>query len=218
MGPVAFFRVEHVLIARDADRFAASAALQQRDVLGRWTRLLSTAAAPAAGWLGRADPLLAAKLRWRALQGCSADRWQSICETAWDDVARTARPTAGWRVLERAHAQNCRVVLLSDHPAAALGDLVAETGAVGLIAPTLQLEHGHLNGEASGPFLGGRADRVALIRWASDHAASFEGAIAVGARAVDVPMLASVARPCAASPDAALRKVADELGWPIVTA
>ncbi|MFM2162033.1 MAG: hypothetical protein RLZZ383_1545 [Pseudomonadota bacterium] len=218
MRPVAFFRVEHVLVARDADGLAAWAALQQRDVFGRWGRLATAWVAPAAGWVGRANADVAASLRWRALKGCSADRWAYLCEASADDLVRAGRPKAGWRALEHAHAQGCAVVLLSDQPREALGDLTRATGAAGLIAPTLTTLDDRLTGDATGPFLAGRADRAVLARWASDHGASFDGAIAVGARSTDIPMLASVARPCAASPDAALRRTADALGWPVVTA
>lgn len=217
MRTVAFFRVEHVLVARDADGFAAWAALQQRDLLGRWGRLAATWVAPAAGWLGRADPTTAATLRWRALEGCSADRWAYLAETAGHDLAAAPRPKAGWRALDQAHAQGCAVVLLSDQPRDALGDLVQATGAAGVVAPTLTFRDDRLTGAATGPFLGGRADRRSLATWAAEHGATVDGAIGVGARAVDIPLLASVARPCAASPDAALRRVADELGWPVVT-
>lgn len=212
--PTAYFRVESVLVQRTGLGCAAWFAARHARITHRITRLASVGlAAPIAAVAAPADAI---RWAWRGLEGCSEDRWIVLGETYWTDRVLPALNPAGVALVHRCRAQGDRVVLVSDHPDAAIGRLQAHLGADELVCNRLQVRDGQLTGALRPPVITGRVDG----QWIRAHAAARGDDPArcrgYGASAADATLLSGVGLPCAVTPDLALRRIATQFSWPIV--
>lgn len=213
---IAVFRVEGALVRRSALGCAAWLAMAQREVLGRAARvglvgLAGTLAAP----LGPAVPL---RLAWRALAGCSEDRFAVLADFYGEDLVASAWNEPGLRLVERCREAGDTIVLLSDHPEACLGPLVTRVRPDLVLANHLVIEHGRLTGALAEPVHTARADGGWLRALAQQRGHDPQRVRAYGARADDATLLSGAPLPCAVTPDRALRQLARTFSWPVVDA
>jgi phosphoserine phosphatase len=213
----ALFRVEGVLVQRSARAAAAWMAARQQLISHRLLALGALAlSAPLAAPGG--DPLLATRLAWRALEGCSEDRMWVLAEDWWNLQLRPRLHTPGVELLRRCQEQGMKVLLLSDHPEQAIAPLQALLGADALLCNRLEVVHGALTGALVPPIFTGQVDGTWLRNEARRHGVDPERCLAYGASGSDATLLSAVARPCAVTPDRALRRLAATFDWPVVEA
>jgi phosphoserine phosphatase len=215
LPPVAFFRLEGVLVRRSARACAAwIAARQQR--MSR--RLLSfgaiAASAPMSLPLG--DPEQSTRWLWRTLEGCTEDRLEVLGQDWWRDQVLTHWNIAGLDLVKRCQDQGMHIVILSDQPRAAVGPVKDALGADVLICNALERRHGTLTGRLISPVFSGYADSAWLKSVATEHGFSSDQLFAYGSSGSDATMLSGVQRPCTVTPDRALRRLATTFDWPIV--
>jgi phosphoserine phosphatase len=213
--PLALFRVEGVLLKRSALGCAAWMAARHRDLGSRLTGLAAMALTRP---LDAVDSAVAAKVAWRALSGCSDDRLYVLGELYREDRLEDAWNAVGLDLLDRCKRRGDRVVLLSDHPDVALGDLATRLGADRLVCNRFVVEDGRATGALAEPVFYGRADGSFVRKLAAELGADPGRVMAYGCHASDATLLSGVALPCAVTPDLRLRGIAATFDWPIVEA
>lgn len=212
---IAIFRVEGVLLKRSALGCAAWMAARHRDLGGR---LLGTVASLFTRPLDALDGAAATGLAWRALSGCSEDRLFVLGELYQADRLADAWNAAGLSLLDRCKQRGDHIVLLSDHPDVALGDLAGRLGAQHLVCNHLELRDGRATGALTSPVFSGQADGGFVRKLAQDLGLSADRVTAYGATMSDATLLSGVVLPCAVTPDLRLRRLATACDWPIVEA
>jgi HAD superfamily hydrolase (TIGR01490 family) len=108
------------------------------------------------------------------------------------------------------------VVIVSssgDEVVSAIGELL---GVDRVIATRMAIEHGRFTGEIDF-FAAGPNKATAIKELASSEGYDLDECYAYSDSVSDVPMLEVVGHPTAVNPDRALRRIATERGWPIVT-
>lgn len=213
-GAAAFFRVEGVLVPRSAASCAAWMAANTADWLGRAGRVAATLAARPLARFG--DAAGATKLAWRALEGCSEDRLITLGGWYADDEVLAQLDPTGLDLLARCRDRGDRIVLVSDHPRVALRGLVERLGADELIANRLEVVDGRSTGALVEPVVTGRLDGGWVRAYAARHGLDPLACAAYGHDTADATLLSGVGRPCAVTPTAPLRRLADDVGWPVV--
>ena len=220
----AFVRVEGALLRRPtlaaAAWLAANAQTFERRALGLGAVL---AAAPLAlRGTPLADAATANRLGWAGLRDVSEDRLAILGEAYYRAHLADAIRPAGRRALDRARAAGDVVVLVSDNLDVVMTHLAADLGAEHLLCNRLELRGGAVAGErrATGrladPIVGGTVGGARLAAFAAEHGFDLARCAALGSAGDDALLLAAVGRPCAVAPDAALRRHARDLDWPIL--
>lgn len=211
--PAAFFRLEGPLSSRTT---AAAAAWIGGNAQHLAERALRFGAAWAAGPLSAAlDGPTAARLAWAALRGTSEDRIRVLGEEYAEEKLIPALRPVGLDLWEQARRDGCFLVLVSDgvHE---LADVVGRHLKADLVvANTLELRNGRATGRLADPVVG-RLGGERLKALAAAHGLDLARSRAYGAGADDQLLLSAAGLPCAVVPDAALRRVARDLDWPVV--
>jgi phosphoserine phosphatase len=211
--PGAFFRLEGPLTSRHG---ATAAAWMGGNAQHLGERALRFGAAFAAGPLAFAmDTPTASRLAWAALRGTSEDRLRVLGEEyAEEKLIPSLRPV-GIDLLEQCRRDACVLVLVSDglHD---LADVVGRHLRVDhVVANRMEFRNGRATGRLLDPVvgrLGGERLRELADRLGVDLALSR----AYGGGQDDQLLLSAIGLPCAVAPDRALRRVANDLDWPVV--
>ncbi len=216
MSTVAWFRFEGVLVPRTTLACATWMAARHHDVLGRVGRV-------GAGWLGRGlafagDPGEALRLAFRGVAGASEDRIAILSEDWADAVIADGLHAPGCRLLDRARDQGLTPVLVATHPEGVVARVAQHLGVDHHLANHLEIVDGFATGRLTSPVVTGHLDRRRLEADAHARGLSTQRACAYGHAAEDTAFLAAAPRPCAVTPTPRLRRLAQELGWPIVEA
>jgi len=216
MAPTALFRVEGTLLHRSPMACAAWFAAHQADPSSRWHKVGRALSAPRfARWIPGGGDDRSQRWMWSPLEGCSEDRWLVLSEQWWEEATHHLN-TAGWDLVAQCQRQGYRIVLLSSLPRQVLGNLAQRLEADELLCNDVVLEHGELTGQLVQPLLPRRLDATWLHRFARERGLEPSEILAYGSKEADNTLLSAVTRPCAVTPDAALRRLAVSLGWPIV--
>lgn len=160
----------------------------------------------------------AAEVRDRILRAVAGHRVDEVVALGDDfipGVAARVTPQARQLLDHHAAAGHDRVVVsatsqeIVERLAARLG---MERGA-GTVS---QVVDGRYTGRLAGPFCygAGKADVVAAL--AAEHGYDLDGCYAYSDSVSDLPMLDLVGRPVAVNPEAELRAIAADRGWPVV--
>jgi HAD superfamily hydrolase (TIGR01490 family) len=116
-----------------------------------------------------------------------------------------------------AHKQAGRdVVIVSASGEEVVGPIGAMVGADHVIATQMVADEGKYTGEIAS-YLYGPAKADAVIALARQRGYDLAQSYAYSDSSTDLPMLEAVGYPSAVNPDRALRKAAQERGWPILT-
>jgi len=212
--PVAFFRLEGVLLPRPASLAAAWLAANAQE-LSRRLGSLSAVAASAPFSLGLGDPAVGARLAWMGLRGMSEDRLEVLGEEYWATHLDDKLRAAGVDLVNQAKKDGRVVVLVSDHLEPIARHAQKAVKADLLVANRMELRDGKATGRLLDPVVarfGGRP----LRDFVAEHDLDLDGARAYGAASSDQVLLAAIPWPCAVHPDRGLRRVARDLDWPIV--
>lgn len=193
---------------------AAWAAARQRDVSQRVAGLGAQLLSRAAGSVLGPAPALA----WRGLDGCSADRLAFLADLWWADHVEPTLHAPGLQLWRGCGELGHTRVLVSDHPRAFVAHLAEHLGADELVANRLEVVDGRCTGRLAEPVLSGRRDGGWIRAVAQRRGADPLAVHAYGAHAQDATLLSGAGRPCAVTPDPALRRLAHDVGWPVVEA
>jgi phosphoserine phosphatase len=212
--PVAFFRLEGVLVARPAALAAGWFATNAQHLSGRLARF-GAVAASAPFNLGVGDPALGARLAWMGLREMSDDRVEVLGEEYWAIWLAEHLLPAGVDLLARARRDGFATVLVADHIEPIARHAAAELKVDHLVANRVEMRNGRCTGRLLDPVVarfGGRP----LRDFTAAHQLDLSQARAYGSAAADQVLLSSAPWPCAVHPDRGLRRVARDLDWPIV--
>jgi HAD superfamily hydrolase (TIGR01490 family) len=108
------------------------------------------------------------------------------------------------------------VIIVSTSGEEVVGPVGAMLGADDVIATQMVVDDGKYTGEI-GRYAYGPEKAVAVVALAADRGYDLAGSYAYSDSATDIPMLETVGHPFAVNADRALRKVATERDWPLLT-
>jgi len=212
--PVAFFRLEGVLLKRPAPLAAAWLAANAQQLKHRLGSLSAVvASAPFA--LGLGDPAIGARLAWMGLKGMSEDRLEVLGEEYWATHLEGKLRAAGVDLVHQAKKDGRTIVLVADHLEPIARHAQKAVKADLLVSNRMEMRDGKATGRLLDPVVarfGGRP----LRDFIAEHDLDLDGARAYGATTADQVLLAAIPWPCAVHPDRGLRRVARDLDWPIV--
>ena len=144
------------------------------------------------------------------------DRLRMLAEELWEQGLEPAlRPEAG-ELIQRSRAQGLRQVLVTGAFDLAVAPLVRELGFDDCGANRLDLADGRATGHLVPPVMAGAAKAGWIRAYAEREGLSLGSSYAYADSLSDLPMLSVVGRPTAVNPDAGLRRVAREQGWPVL--
>jgi HAD superfamily hydrolase (TIGR01490 family) len=153
---------------------------------------------------------------FRFFRGLTADRLRLLAEELWEQVLEPAlRPEAA-ELIQRSRAQGLRQVLVTGAFDLAVAPLVRELGFDDCGANRLDLADGRATGHLVPPVMAGAAKAGWIRAYAEREGLSLGSSYAYADSLSDLPMLSVVGRPTAVNPDAGLRRVAREQGWPVL--
>lgn len=212
--PAALFRVEGALVPRPVAMAAAWMAANAQGLGERAARLGAAAlAVPFA--LGVGDAATGHRLAWSALRGTSEDRLRVLGEEYAEAFLVPALRPVAVDLVERCRREGFAIVLLSDHLDTVARPLGVHLRADVVVANRLEVRDGRATGRLEDPLVA-RFSGERLGALADAHGFDLERSRAYGASLEDQLLLGAIARPCAVYPDAALRRVARDLDWPVV--
>lgn len=213
----AFFRFEGVLFDVSPTKTAAWMALKQPKPLeriGRFGLVMLSQRLRGAGPSGLAET--STKGLWRALQDCSEDRLYVLAEEYHEDVLGDAGLERGLTLMQQCAQQGHEIVVLSEHPHLFIEAALKTLPAHELLCNHLELEDRAVTGRLAEPIFDGQLDGTWVRKFCAERGYDPTLSIAYGAKASDATLLSGVGRPCAAFPDARLRRLARSFDWPIL--
>ncbi len=119
-------------------------------------------------------------------------------------------------LIARHKAAGRDVVIVSTSGEEVVAPIGAMLGADDVVATRMVVRKGHYTGEIS-RYTFGPEKAVAVGELAAARGYDLSASYAYSDSATDVPMLESVGHPYAVNPDRALRRIAQEREWPILT-
>jgi putative phosphoserine phosphatase/1-acylglycerol-3-phosphate O-acyltransferase len=163
------------------------------------------------------DPQAIGRIGFAALRGRTVD---AVTETGkrlfLQDIAGTMRPEA--RDLVHAHLRmGHTVVVASSATRMQIAPVARDLGIAHIVCTELEEKDGVLTGRSTTGMLWGEPKAGAVRAFARTHGIDLEGSYGYANGPEDVPFLGSVGRPYALNPDPPLRRVAEGLGWPVLT-
>ncbi|MCS6856788.1 MAG: haloacid dehalogenase-like hydrolase [Sandaracinaceae bacterium] len=225
----AFFKLEGTLHPAPAWASAAfivgNAPLVKQRVLGlggAWAAGAMDGLSRLGAGLARAG---ATGLAFRLLAGMSRDRIEVLAKDYAQEVLLPGLRQEGLRLLAQSFEEGYAPVLIAETIEPICTELIKAIekklgiSFCGLLCNRLEFdEDDHCTGNLSDPVQGPEVAPQHLRRWAEQKGIALEKSRAYGSQRGDLVLLALVGQPCALCPDAELRRVARELGWPIVDA
>ena len=119
-------------------------------------------------------------------------------------------------LIEEHHAAGRDVVIVSASGTEVVEPIGEMLGVDHVIATTLLVKDGRYTGDVDF-YAYGPNKAVAMERLAAERGYDLAASYAYSDSETDAPMLQSVGHPFAVNPDKALRRLAEEKGWPILT-
>ncbi|MFH5821991.1 HAD family hydrolase [Georgenia sp. AZ-5] len=212
----AFFDVDNTVI-RGASGYHLARELYRRRLF-RLRDIAFFARHAAAFMLFGEDLDRIAAVRGRALRisrGLSVAEIVSIGEDVYDEVLGS-RVFPGTRALLRDHLTAGHEVWLVTATPVEISDLIARRlGATGSIGTRAESVDGYYTGRLEGDLLHGPGKRSAVRALAAARGIELDSSYAYGDSVNDVPLLSSVAHPCAINPEPRMRLHAAAAGWTV---
>jgi HAD superfamily hydrolase (TIGR01490 family) len=214
MSPAAFFDLDRTLIRRSS-ALALAGSFRERGVIGRgqlakaaaW-QLLFAARGASAEAVRRAS-----EDGMRIMSGFSVDELRELVADAMEPVLKPLVYRDPLRLVEQHRARGERVYIVSATLQEIVDELARELGFDGAIGSTCEIVDGVYTGRVLRPCHGsGKA--AALRELAEREGIDLAASTAYSDSHTDLPFLEVVGRPVVVNPDAALRRIARERGWP----
>lgn len=118
--------------------------------------------------------------------------------------------------IKKARKMGLTQVLVTGSLDFAMQPFARELGIDHVIANSLEMKAGVATGVLNPPILAGREKLKAMRAFAEAHDIDLTHSYAFADSKYDLEMLEAVGYPVAVNPDAGLRKIAQERGWPVV--
>ena len=147
-------------------------------------------------------------------------RPEEVAELVAEAMEPVLKPLLAPEVVDAAHgyrAEGRRVYIVSTALQEIVDAVVADLGLDGGIGTVCEVVDGRYTGRALRP-LHGKAKVAALAELAARESLDLSASTAYSDSHSDLPFLEAVGHPVAVNPDRALRKLAEERGWPILEA
>ena len=213
----AFFDLDKTIIATSST-LAMGRSFYAAGMIGR-KAVLKGAYARLVYHLGQADADKMDRMRddlARAVTGWEAAKVREVVDADLLDLVNPLIYDEAAALIESHHAAGRSVVIVSSSGEEVVGPIGELLGADEVVASRMVVEDGRYTGEvafyAFGPF---KAE--AMQAMAAQRGWDLADCYAYTDSATDVPMLEAVGHPHAVNPDRALRKVATERGWPVLS-
>jgi len=211
----AFFRLEGTLTSRSTLMAAAWMASHAPTFSDRLARLGSVAMAAPFAWAMR-DATTATRLTWSGLRGLTEDRIILLGEEHFELFYRDALQDLGHEFLRKAQSDGIEVVLISDSIDVLVQPVADLLGIRHVVANRLEMRDGLATGRLIAPISTGRLSGQQVREMATDRDWDLHRSTGYGSQETDSTLLSALGNPCTVHPDRALRRIAQDLDWPIV--
>jgi HAD superfamily hydrolase (TIGR01490 family) len=148
--------------------------------------------------------------------GWDAQQVRDIVEETLHEIIDPLVYDEAVRLIEQHQAAGREVVIVSASGEELVAPIAAMLGADHMVGTRMVVENDHYTGEIA-YYVFGPAKAVAIRELAQARGYDLTQSYAYSDSITDVPMLEIVGYPHAVNPDRALRKVAGERGWPVLT-
>jgi len=222
MSPVArptaaFFDLDKTIIARSST-FAFSREFQASGLISRGA-VLRSAYAQFVYLVGGADHDQMEKMRQFMSQLCAGWDVATVREIVAETLHHIVDPLVydeAVQLIEEHHLSGRHVVIVSSSGSEVVEPIGEMLGADYVIATRLAMDEGRFTGQIE--FYAYAENKASAIRELADREGyDLDGSYAYSDSSTDVPMLEAVGHPFAVNADRALRKIALEREWPMLT-
>lgn len=167
--------------------------------------------------VGMIDAPAVAEKALRAFQGKEESWMIETCEQWYLDYVQQHVTQAGRDAVQRHRSAGDLIAIATGTTPYAARPLARELGIDLIVCTELEVDAGLFTGQVRKP-MGYGAGKVALVeRLAQEHGFSLDDATFYTDSITDLPLLERVQQPVVVNPDARLRRVAKQRGWPIET-
>lgn len=212
----AFFDLEKTIIAKSST-LAYGPSFYRNGLISRGDAIRSTAAQLLFTWHGASHQRME-RIREQVSQLCRgwpADRVQDIVTRHLDELILPYVYDEARALLERHRSAGEDVIIVSTSAQELVGPIGALLGATLVIATRMEIAGGCCTGQidfyAYGETKGQRVRELA-----AERGYRLADCYAYSDSVTDLPMLETVGHPHAVNPDRALRRVAQQRGWPVL--
>lgn len=211
---VVFFDMDHTLVDSDSDvswkAFLASRGLGGlRDRIGaRWHYFRYR--------MGRLNQTKFTRFQYRQFIGRTPEEMEGLLEGHCRERVLPRVYAESRALVKRYQEEEREVVLLTATSEAIAAPTARELGIPHVLATPLELINGKYTGRLAGTYCGGAGKLEYIDRFLGERGVTREACSYWGDAAADIPVLEGVGFPVAANPVPALRKAAEEHGWPVV--
>ncbi|MGO9077782.1 MAG: HAD family hydrolase [Streptosporangiaceae bacterium] len=213
----AFFDLDKTIISRSS-ALAFAPSLYRHGLLTR-AEALRSAWAQLAFRLRGADHDRMERIREQVAQVCRgwpAERVSEIVGRHLDEIITPLVYPEVRQLLAEHRAAGRDLVIVSTSGEEMVGPIGTLLGATSVIATRMQVADGHYTG-AMDFYAYGEAKARRVRELAGERGYRLADCYAYSDSVTDLPMLEAVGRPHVVNPDRALRRVARERGWPVLT-
>ncbi|MDV6011356.1 HAD-IB family hydrolase [Haloechinothrix sp. LS1_15] len=213
----AFFDLDKTIIA-SSSALAFSKPLLRQGLINRRAALKS-AYAQLVFSLSGADADRTERLRAQISALCSG--WDvaqvsAIVQETLHDVVDPLVYAEATEIIASHKADGHDVIVLSATGAEVVQPIAEMLGADSWVATRMEIVDGRYSGNVEF-YCYGEQKAAAAQQLAETHGYELQHCHAYTDSSTDLPLLEAVGNPCAVNPDRALRKLADERGWPMLT-
>jgi HAD superfamily hydrolase (TIGR01490 family) len=156
------------------------------------------------------------RIFYRQYRGMSEQWLRTSSERLFEKVIRPAIFPGSKAVVDADRGRGFQTVLITGSPDFALPPVMRHFGFDHVISNSLVFENGIATGDVAAPLIAEREKVEAMVRFARKHNANLAQSKAYSDSSSDLHMLESVGLPSAVNPDAKLRRIANERGWPVL--
>jgi HAD superfamily hydrolase (TIGR01490 family) len=213
----AFFDLDKTIISRSST-LAFVPSFYQHGLITR-SEAVRGACAQLIFRLGGAGPAKMERIRDQIGELCRGWPADQVSEIVSSHLAATIIPYIYPQARDLLAAHACAghdIIIVSSSGAELVGPIGAMLGAREVIATQMEIAHGQYTGTMNF-YAYGEAKAVRMQELAALGRYRLADCFAYSDSVTDVPMLESVGHPHAVNPDRALRKVARERDWPVLT-
>ena len=148
------------------------------------------------------------------VEGASVSDLDQIGQAILPKLATRVRPESR-KLVAMHHEAGRDTWIVSASPHAIVEPLATSLGMTGAIGTEGEVLDGRFTGRLGGPFIYGPGKAEAIEKLASERGYELALSYAYSDSISDLPMMELVGHPVAVNPDAELRAIAMERGWPI---
>ena len=215
--PAAFFDLDKTIIAKSST-LAFSRSFYAGGLINR-RAVLRSGYAQFVYLLGGADHDQVERMRAYMSDLCTGWEVQTVKEIVAETLHTIVEPLIfdeAATLIEEHHTAGRDVVIVSTSGSEVVEPIGAMLGADRVVATRMEVEDGRFTGTIAF-YAYGEAKAEAIRELADLHGYDLARSYAYSDSQTDLPMLEAVGHPYVVNPDRALRRVAVERGWPVLT-